>query len=304
MDAMSTVYSYLRVPIAVTSVIVAALSGLLYWKQNEIIYPRSMPPGARTEVPKPKDFPQYENMENYEELFLDTPDGEKVHGFWLRPGNQRAYSQTGRGVTIMMLHGNAGNVGHRLPIAGVLDQYFSANIVMLEYRGYGLSTGTPDENGINVDTQTGLEWIRKNQELKNTHIVIYGQSIGGAAAIQVVARNQDAGDIKALVLENTFLSIRKMIPAALPPAKYVAFLCHQIWPSEETMPKIKVPVLFLSGANDEIVPPEHMTKLHQLCTHVEKEIHVFPGYDHNNTVAAPGYFDAMSDFLTETVVKG
>ena len=87
------------------------------------------------------------------------------------------------------------------------------DVVMLEYRGYGLSTGTPDEKGLNVDAQTGLDWIRNHDELGRSRIVVYGQSLGGAVAVQLVAKNQRAGDIGGLVLENTFLSIRKMIPA-------------------------------------------------------------------------------------------
>ena len=83
---------------------------------------------------------------------------------------------------------------------------------MLEYRGYGASTGTPDEKGLMIDAQTGLDWIRTSTETKDNKIVVYGQSIGGAVAIQLVAKNQDAGDVIGLILENTFTSIRKMIP--------------------------------------------------------------------------------------------
>lgn len=83
---------------------------------------------------------------------------------------------------------------------------------MLEYRGYGKSTGTPDEKGLNIDAQTGLDYMRQRPDLKNTKFVVYGQSIGGAVSINLVANNQKQGDIRALILENTFLSIRKLIP--------------------------------------------------------------------------------------------
>lgn len=83
---------------------------------------------------------------------------------------------------------------------------------MLEYRGYGLSTGAPDEAGLKIDAQTGLDYIRERADLKDSKIIIYGQSLGGAVAINLVATNQDRGDISGLILENTFLSIRKLIP--------------------------------------------------------------------------------------------
>lgn len=115
-----------------------------------------------------------------------------------------------------MFHGNAGNIGHRVPIAKVLEETLGCNVMLLEYRGYGLSSGTPDENGLKIDAQTGLDYVRERPGLKDTKIIIHGQSLGGAVAINLVANNQDRGDIAGLILENTFLSIRKLIPSYAP----------------------------------------------------------------------------------------
>lgn len=75
-----------------------------------------------------------------------------------------------------------------------------------------MSTGTPDEAGIKIDAQTGLDYLRQRSETRDTEIVVYGQSLGGAVAINLVATNEEQGDIAGLILENTFLSIRKLIP--------------------------------------------------------------------------------------------
>lgn len=126
---------------------------------------------------------------------------------------------------------------------------------MLEYRGYGLSTGVPNEKGLAIDAQTALDYIRQRDDLKSNNIVVYGQSLGGAVSIDLVAKNKGTGDIKGLVLENTFLSIAKMIPNVMPAAKYLTPLCHEYWKSEEHLPTITdIPILFLSGLQDEIVP--------------------------------------------------
>ena len=113
-----------------------------------------------------------------------------------------------------MFHGNAGNIGHRVPIAIKLQEDLGCNVLMLEYRGYGLSTGTPDEHGLMLDAQTGLDYIRNRADIRDSMIVIYGQSLGGAVSIQLVAKNQDKGKgkIAGLILENTFTSMRKLIP--------------------------------------------------------------------------------------------
>ena len=169
----------------------------------------------------------------------------------MKPDNKA----TARPITILTFHGNAGNIGHRLPIVKVLANDIRCTTLMLEYRGYGLSTGSPSEKGIAIDAQTGLDYIRQRDDLKSNKIVIYGQSLGGAVSIDIVAKNKADGDIKGLILENTFLSIAKMIPSVMPIAKYLTPLCHELWKSEDMMPKIdNVPVLFLSGLKDEIVP--------------------------------------------------
>ena len=111
-----------------------------------------------------------------------------------------------------MFHGNAGNIGHRVPIAKVLQEHIGCNVLMLEYRGYGLSTGTPNEEGLMIDAQTGLDYIRQDKETRGGKIIVFGQSLGGAVSIQLVANNHEVGDVVGLILENTFTSIRKLIP--------------------------------------------------------------------------------------------
>lgn len=173
---------------------------------SEIIYPRNIPPGARTEVPKPSQF----GISDFEELQIPTPDNESLHAFLIRPSNRNLGRS--RNTTILMFHGNAGNIGYRLPIAKVLSEDIGCHVLMLQYRGYGLSTGTPNEKGLMIDAQVGLDYVRERHELSETNIVLYGQSLGGAVSIALASSNHDKGDIKALILENTFTSIRKLIP--------------------------------------------------------------------------------------------
>lgn len=198
-------------------------------------------------MPRPAQF----GIEDFEELSLATPDGETLSAFLVRPANKAR----ARPITILTFHGNAGNIGHRLPIARILANDIQCTTLMLEYRGYGLSTGDPHEKGLMIDAQTGLDYIRSREDLKSNNIVVYGQSLGGAVSLDLVAKNKGTGDIKGLILENTFLSIAKMIPKALPPAKILTPLCHEYWKSEEIIPQITdIPILFLSGLQDEIVP--------------------------------------------------
>lgn len=206
-----------------------------------------MPPNSRTDVPGPSQY----GFKDFEELVIPTDDGEKLSAFYIRGPRGGKNSN----VTVMMFHGNAGNIGHRLPIARVLIRMIGCNVFMLEYRGYGTSTGEPDESGLSLDAQTGLNYLRDRAETRDHSLIVYGQSLGGAVSIKLVGKNQGHGDIAGLILENTFLSMRKLIPSVIPPAKYFTLLCHQVWGSDSIVPSIKhVPILFLSGLQDEIVP--------------------------------------------------
>ncbi|KAL0939128.1 uncharacterized protein CTRU02_205738 [Colletotrichum truncatum] len=271
--------------------IAAVLTTLLYFKQKALIYPSHMPPNSRTDVPRPSQY----GIKDFEELVIPTNDGEKLSAFYIRGprGGNNA------NVTILMFHGNAGNIGHRLPIARMLINFIGCNVFMLEYRGYGLSTGEPDESGLFLDAQTALDYLRSRAETSNHKLIVYGQSLGGAVSIKLVSKNQKDGDIAGLILENTFLSMRKLIPSVLPPAKYLTLLCHQVWPSESVIPSItSVPILFLSGLQDEIVPPRHMRQLYELSAAPTKIWKPLPAGDHNSSVLEEGYFEAISDFLT------
>lgn len=291
-------FSYLRIPVIASSGLAAIGSSLLYFKQNALIYPANLPPGARTEVPRPEQF----KITNADSINFPTPDGETLHAYLLRPNS----SQLQKNITLLTFHGNAGNVGHRIPIGKVLAESLGCHVFMVEYRGYGLSTGSPSEEGLTIDGQTALDYVRNHDELKRNKIVIYGQSLGGAVAIKLAHANQNAGDIAGVILENTFTSIRKLIPIVMPPAKFIASWCHQKWGSDETMEQItntKIPFLFLSGLRDEIVPPIMMKTLYETCL-AKKSWQEFPNGDHNSTVAEPGYFDAIWTYLVQDVLDG
>ncbi|CAG8601974.1 10054_t:CDS:2, partial [Scutellospora calospora] len=129
---------------------------------------------------------------------------------------------------------------------------------------YGRSEGTPTEKGLRIDAQAALDYIKEDEVFKDTKLIIYGQSLGGAVAIDLVSRYEEQVD--ALIIENTFLSVPKLVPHLVPQLRYLTFLCFQIWPSDKSITKIKqTPILFLSGKKDEIIPQQHMKSLYELA---------------------------------------
>ncbi|SJX65306.1 uncharacterized protein SRS1_15576 [Sporisorium reilianum f. sp. reilianum] len=330
--------SFVGVVGGVLAVSLISTAGLLYRYQTSLIYPCSFPAGSKAEVNTPDeyDLPYIEEelitpdserlrvfvmlqgtklaarrpMPRIQEV---TDDDEK------RPTQpvERKSTPTQTGIapldvvdaqlankrpTVLFLHANAGNMGHRLPLAAVFFKRFGCNVIMLSYRGYGFSTGSPNERGIKIDTQTTLDYIRSHPALSSTILVAYGQSIGGAVAIDLAARNP--ASVHALILENTFLSVPELIPHVLPPVRPFAFLCREYWNSGVAITKIssRVPTLFLSGRQDELVPPPHMDALFARCCCTVKLKKEFADGTHNDTCIKPGYFEAIGEFLLAHVV--
>ncbi|CAG8444151.1 14352_t:CDS:2 [Ambispora leptoticha] len=282
--------------ITVSGILVCGGAALLYIFQCELIYAANFPPGSRQQVSKPTDHGIYK----YEDVTLTTKDNVNIRAYVCR----QVPEATARiSPTILFFHANAGNMGHRLPIAKKFYIKYKCNVVLLSYRGYGLSEGKANEKGIQIDAQCILDHIRNHDVLKDTKIIVYGQSVGGAVAIYLVSRNES--DISGLIVENTFLSIPKLIPHVLPQLKHFTFLCHQNWPSEIAIRQIvNTPILFLTGAKDELVPPEHMRQLYELAeTRGGKVWKEFVNGTHNDTVIQPGYFETIGEFIENRVMS-
>ncbi|KAL1919694.1 uncharacterized protein VTP21DRAFT_1625 [Calcarisporiella thermophila] len=270
---------------------ILAGGALLYTFQTELIYPSKIPEGSRTHV----DLPSSYGMNNFEDLTLTAQDGLKIRAYNIMQPDEEA---TRNAKTILYLHANAGNMGHRLPIAKEFYNRCGLNVFLLSYRGYGLSEGTPNEKGMMLDAEAALKYIRQHPVLKNTTLILYGQSIGGAVATYLASNFQS--QIQGVIIENTFLSLPQLVPNVMPWLRYFTFLCHQVWPSEKYIQQVdQVPVLFLVGSRDEMIPPSHMRRLYALCPSSRKKIVEFPRGTHNDTCIQRGYFDTIVEYLKE-----
>ncbi|KAJ1759080.1 bem46 protein, variant [Coemansia sp. RSA 1591] len=266
--------------------------------QRDMVYPAAFPAHSRERVPLPSQF----GMPHFDDIRLETPDKVVIRGYLIK---QATDEETKRAPTLLYFHANAGNMGHRLPIAKLIYDAAKCNVFMLSYRGYGLSEGRPSEPGLRTDATTALEFIRSHPLTANTKLVAYGQSLGGAVAIDTVASYES--EFSGLILENTFLSIPKLIPNVLPILKYVTFLSSEKWDSESQIQRItRVPILFLSGLQDELVPPPHMRQLFELASGVEKARITWEEFvrgNHNDTCVQPTYFERISEWWKACVDK-
>ena len=163
---------------------------------------------------------------------------------------------------MIYLHENAGNIGNRLYSIEVLYFELEVNVLIVGYRGYGHSQGSPSETGLEQDADAIFQFALDHKEINNQKIFVMGKSLGGAVAIQLVGKVQEA--VCGLILENTFCSIADMVDHIFPLLSYFKHLVQRIyWPSIDRIPNVKVPILFLVGMNDEIVPSNHANRLYE-----------------------------------------
>jgi len=133
-----------------------------------------------------------------EEVFFDAEDGVRIHGFYLpAPGARRA---------LLFLHGNAGNASHRLPNAAELVR-LQCSVLVVDYRGYGVSEGSATEMGVYADARAGLHHLVEQRGFPESRIVVFGRSLGGAIAVDLAQEREVAG----VILESTFPSIADVV---------------------------------------------------------------------------------------------
>lgn len=259
----------------------------LYHFQLKLIYPNTLN-SAREHTDNPADYDL-----PYEELWLSTEDGEKLHAFMLLQ-DEKAQGYVNK--TVMVLCPNAGNIGNALPIVELFWK-MKYNVFIYSYRGYGNSTGVSTEHGLKIDADTVMQYVVEHPQLSRSSLVLYGRSLGGAVAIHIASKNYV--QVSGVILENTFLSVRKAIPHIFPFLSRFTWLCHQVWNSEVDITKIspQVKMIFLSAELDEIVPPDHMTKLFDIAPVTDKQKKLFIGAHHNDTVTFPSYWDIVQDFI-------
>ena len=205
---------------------------------------------------------------SYEEVFIDTEDGEKLYGYFLPAKNETDKA-------IIYLHGNAQNVGDWWLAPAEIQKYMNVNALIVDYRGYGKSTGTPSVKGVNHDAAAMYKYLI-SRDFKPENISIYGRSMGGAVGIELATKVQ----IKSITVQSSFLSLRK-IARDLYPLIPKILIQEKHWDSEKFIKSIKVPVLISHGDKDEIIPISHSHELFKLANEPKKLI-VLKGSSHND----------------------
>jgi uncharacterized protein len=232
-----------------------------------------------------------------QDVELETEDGVRLHAYFLPAGPAGAGSAAAAsreaGRALLFLHGNAGEASSRLPNAAALAD-LGADVLLLDYRGYGQSAGAPSERGVYADARAGLAWLVRERGHPQRRVVVFGRSLGGAVAVDLARGRALAG----LVLESTFSSIADLARSivGLPLPRVLA----NPFPSDRKIVALRAPVLFLHGDRDRVVPIRYGRALFEAAPQ-PKRFEVISGAGHDDTVLVGGapYLERIRRFLDE-----
>jgi fermentation-respiration switch protein FrsA (DUF1100 family) len=238
----------------------------------------------------------------FEDVWLDASDGVRVHA-WFVPAcapasgvgedsTRAAAPERARRLAVLFLHGNAGNVSHRLGKLETLRDLGVA-VLMLDYRGYGASQGSPDEPGLYRDADAAYDWLI-GRGLAAADVVLYGESLGGTVATELAARRPVGG----LVLESTPSSILGVARHHYPFVPIKALLSAR-YDALSRIGRVSAPILILHSPEDEIVPFVMAEEMRAGARAPVRLVRLRGGHNDNFLVAAQAYRSALEEFLAE-----
>ena len=225
----------------------------------------------------------------YEDVWLTAADGVRVHAWWVPAPQART--------ALLLLHGNAGNISHRLDKMALLAEC-DASVLLLDYRGYGESEGTPSEAGTYLDAAAAYEWLRA-RGVPAQQITVYGESLGGPVAVDLAATH----DIGHLILESAPSSIAGVARHHYPWLPVEWFLSVR-YDALSRLPNVHAPLLILHSPTDEIVPFAMAEELYAAAPGDKRLVRLAGGHNDAFIVAAPLYQAAVRDFLLRSGVGG
>ncbi|MCB1173497.1 MAG: alpha/beta hydrolase [Leptospiraceae bacterium] len=223
------------------------------------------------------------------DLDLTNPDGTRIHALYLQQKDRRQ-------PLILYFHGNAGHVYHRLPYGRELFNR-GYSVLMVEYRGYGRSTGKPSESGVYQDARTARQFLLQTEKWPAEQIVILGRSLGSAVAVDLAAEYPPA----ALILITPFASAYDV--ARQTGLGAFAWAARGAFDSAAKIASIQAPLLIIQGDRDQITPLPSARSLFAASPlpSNQKQFLLIPGAGHNDIVSvdAERYWATITGFIKQ-----
>jgi fermentation-respiration switch protein FrsA (DUF1100 family) len=219
----------------------------------------------------------------FETVPIRTADGETLDAWWVPVENARG--------VVLFFHGNAGNISHRVDYLQMFHRLRYTTLIV-DYRGYGKSTGTPSEAGTYRDAEAAWEYLLTVRGARPQDIVIAGESLGAAVATRLATQTTP----RAVVLLSTFTSVNDLgaqVYWFLP----VRLLSRIGYDNVANLKRIRVPVFIAHSRDDDIVPYAHGRKLYEAASEPKTFLEMRGGHNDGFLFTQPEWVAALGDFL-------
>jgi len=219
------------------TLVYVALGVVLYLFQGSMVFLAGLPGRALDATPEQAGLA-------YEDVSIDTADGERLHGWFVPTAQARG--------TLLFFHGNAGNISHRLESIQIFNR-LGLDVLIVDYRGYGQSSGRPSEQGTYRDAQAAWDYLVEIRQIAPQRIVVFGRSLGGAVGAWLASRLADDEKPAAVIIESSFSASADMARRLYPiyPARLLTRLRY---PVVEYAARLAGPLLVIHSRDDEIIP--------------------------------------------------
>lgn len=289
----------------------ALLVGIVFVTQERLVY---FPDIGREVTITPRAYGL-----DFESVEIATEDGEKLHGWWVPAPRPRG--------TVLLFHGNAGSIAARVDYL-LMFHRLGYSTLIIDYRGYGQSTGRPSESGTYRDAAAAWRWLTRTRGIKAADIVLFGESLGGAVASWLAARMSLTPDPsaegrrevlasppssgvrseavfapRALILASTFTSISDL-GAEVYPFLPVRLISRIHYDNRANLQAARVPVLIAHSPGDELIPYAHGRRLFDAAREPKQFLELAGGHNDGFIFMREPWVQALGRFLDQHAPDG
>lgn len=261
------------------SICYAGAVGYLTLHEREFIFH----PAGRQVMPPAAAFALREQRVTY-------PSSDEVTlSAWVVPAASASPSPT----WMIVCHGNLGNIGY-----GQRPEFYASmrdlgiNLFAFDYRGFGESSGSPDERGLYDDATASYEYVTGVLGVAPGNLILFGHSLGSGVAIELASRVPAAG----LVVEGAYTSVADR-GQELYPLFPIRLIATQRFPSLDRIGSVSMPKLFLHSPEDDVIPYEHGRRLFAAAGEPKRFVDVRGGHEDAYRIDKEVYYGAIADFL-------
>jgi len=250
-----------------------------------------------------------DNGLGYYNLTLKTSDGVAIKGWFMFQDHMpRGEEST---PTLVYMHENEHSNQMRLPLFNYLVHQCHVNVLAMAYRGYSESEGVAHEAGLKKDADAIMDFIANpsvNQEISaklNTKMVfVHGKGLGAALAIYMAHERENLW--QGLISENAFTAVRDVVEHKYFFGEHFSWLSRNHWDNRALVVDLNLPILYIAGRNDGIVPYEQTKELYDLSKKVNfKNQYIVPTGRHHNLfyTGASTYAANITTFIFKSLDK-